>query len=246
MSKFYGESEERLREVFKEAEENAPSIIFIDEIDSIAPKREEVSGDVEKRVVSQLLTLMDGIQSRGKLVVIGATNRPNAIDPALRRPGRFDREIDIGIPDEQGRLDILLIHSRGMPLTEDVNLESIAKVTHGFVGADLEALSKEAAMRSLRRILPEINLEQPKIPVEILNKIKITKQDFDEALRDVQPSAMREVLVQRPNVGWEDIGGLQQVKEELAEAIEWPLKHANLFAEAKGFSSMVLLELVKP
>jgi transitional endoplasmic reticulum ATPase len=232
MSKFYGESEERLREVFKEAEENAPSIIFIDEIDSIAPKREEVSGDVEKRVVSQLLTLMDGIQSRGKLVVIGATNRPNAIDPALRRPGRFDREIDIGIPDEQGRLDILLIHTRGMPLTEDVNLESIAKVTHGFVGADLEALSKEAAMRSLRRILPEINLEQPKIPAEILNKIKITKQDFDEALRDVQPSAMREVLVQRPNVGWEDIGGLQQVKEELAEAIEWPLKHADLFTEA--------------
>jgi transitional endoplasmic reticulum ATPase len=232
MSKFYGESEERLREVFKEAEENAPSIIFIDEIDSIAPKREEVSGDVEKRVVSQLLTLMDGIKSRGKLVIIGATNRPNAIDPALRRPGRFDREIDIGIPDEQGRLDILLIHSRGMPLMEDVNLESIAKVTHGFVGADLEALSKEAAMRSLRRILPEINLEQPKIPAEILNKIKITKQDFDEALRDVQPSAMREVLVQRPNVGWEDIGGLQQVKEELAEAIEWPLKHANLFAEA--------------
>ncbi|MDQ3977821.1 MAG: CDC48 family AAA ATPase, partial [Thermoproteota archaeon] len=232
MSKFYGESEERLREVFKEAEENAPSIIFIDEIDSIAPKREEVSGDVEKRVVSQLLTLMDGIQSRGKLVVIGATNRPNAIDPALRRPGRFDREIDIGIPDEQGRLDILLIHTRGMPLTEDVDLESIAKVTHGFVGADLEALSKEAAMRSLRKILPEINLEEPKIPVEILNKIKITRQDFDEALRDVQPSAMREVLVQRPNVEWEDIGGLQQVKEELAEAIEWPLKHAHLFAEA--------------
>ena len=232
MSKFYGESEERLREVFKEAEENAPSIVFIDEIDSIAPKREEVSGDVEKRVVSQLLTLMDGIQSRGKLVVIGATNRPDAIDPALRRPGRFDREIDIGIPDEQGRLDILMIHTRGMPLTEDVNLESIAKVTHGFVGADLEALSKEAAMRSLRRILPEINLEQPKIPAEILNKIKITKQDFDEALRDVQPSALREVLVQRPNVRWEDIGGLAQVKEELAEAIEWPLKHANLFAEA--------------
>ncbi|MFL6486185.1 MAG: CDC48 family AAA ATPase [Nitrososphaera sp.] len=232
MSKFYGESEERLREIFKEAEQNAPSIIFIDEIDSIAPKREEVSGDVEKRVVSQLLTLMDGIKSRGKLVVIGATNRPNAIDPALRRPGRFDREIDIGIPDEQGRLDILLIHSRGMPLTGDVNLESIAKVTHGFVGADLEALSKEAAMRSLRRILPEINLDQPKIPAEILNKIKITKQDFDEALRDVQPSAMREVLVQRPNVGWDDIGGLDQVKEELAEAIEWPLKHADLFAEA--------------
>jgi transitional endoplasmic reticulum ATPase len=232
MSKFYGESEERLREVFKEAQENAPSIIFIDEIDSIAPKREEVSGDVEKRVVSQLLTLMDGISSRGKIVVIGATNRPNALDPALRRPGRFDREIEIGIPDEQGRLDILLIHTRGMPLTEDVDLASIAQVTHGFVGADLEALSKEAAIRSLRRILPEINLEQPKIPAEILNKIKVTKQDFDEALKDVQPSAMREVLVQRPNVKWDDIGGLQQIKEELAEAIEWPLKHADLFAQA--------------
>ena len=232
MSKFYGESEERLREVFKDAEENAPSIIFIDEIDSIAAKREEVSGDVEKRIVSQLLTLMDGIKSRGKLVVIGATNRPNAIDPALRRPGRFDREIEIGIPDVLGRLDILQIHTRGMPLTEDVDLASIARVTHGFVGADLEALSKEAAMRSLRRILPEINLEQTKIPAEILNKIKITKQDFDEALRDVQPSALREVLVQRPNIKWEDIGGLHQVKEELAEAIEWPLKHADLFAEA--------------
>jgi transitional endoplasmic reticulum ATPase len=232
MSKFYGESEERLREVFKEAEQNAPSIIFIDEIDSIAPKREEVSGDVEKRVVSQLLTLMDGIASRGKLVVIGATNRPNAIDPALRRPGRFDREIEIGIPDEQGRLDILMIHTRGMPLTEDVDFASISRVTHGFVGADLEALSKEAAMRSLRRILPEINLEQPNIPAEILNKIKVTKQDFDEALKDVQPSAMREVLVQKPSVRWEDVGGLQQVKEALAEAIEWPLKHGNLFAEA--------------
>jgi len=232
MSKFYGESEEKLREVFKEAQENAPSIIFIDEIDSIAPKREEVSGDVEKRIVSQLLTLMDGISARGKIVVIGATNRPNAIDPALRRPGRFDREIEIGIPDVGGRHDILLIHSRGMPLTEDVDLQSIAKITHGFVGADLEALSKEAAMRSLRRILPEIDLHQPKIPAEILNKIKVTKQDFDEALKDVQPSAMREVLVQRPNIRWEDIGGLQGIKEELAEAIEWPLKHADLFAEA--------------
>src|SRR5919199_1308051 len=232
MSKFYGESEERLRETFKQAQENSPSIIFIDEIDSIAPKREEVSGDVEKRVVSQLLSLMDGIEARGKLVVIGATNRPNAIDPALRRPGRFDREIEIGIPDEEGRFDILLIHTRGMPLTEDVNLESIAKVTHGFVGADLEALSKEAAMRSLRRVLPEINMEQSKIPVEVLNKIKVTKHDFDEALRDVQPSAMREVLVQKPNVSWEDIGGLQNVKEELAEAIEWPLRHADLFAQA--------------
>ncbi len=232
MSKFYGESEERLRQVFKEAEENAPSIIFIDEIDSIAPKREEVSGDVEKRVVSQLLTLMDGIQSRGKLVVIGATNRPNAIDPALRRPGRFDREIEIGIPDEHGRLEILQIHTRGMPLTDDVDLASIARVAHGFVGADLEALSKEAAMRSLRRILPEINMEEPKIPAEILNRIKVTKHDFEDALREVQPSAMREVLVQRPNIRWEDIGGLQQVKEELTEAIEWPLKHAELFSEA--------------
>jgi len=232
MSKFHGESEERLREVFREAEQNAPSIIFIDEIDSIAPKREEVSGDVEKRVVSQLLTLMDGLKSRGKLVVIGATNRPNALDPALRRPGRFDREIEIGIPDDRGRLEILQIHTRGMPLTEDVNIESIAKVTHGFVGADLEALSKEAAMRSLRRILPEINMEQSKIPAETLNKIKVTNNDFQEALRDIQPSAMREVVVQRPNIHWDDIGGLQGVKEELAEAIEWPLKHADLFLEA--------------
>lgn len=232
MSKFYGESEERLREVFKDAQESAPSIIFIDEIDSIAPKREEVSGDVEKRIVSQLLTLMDGIQSRGKLVVIGATNRPNAIDPALRRPGRFDREIEIGIPDEHGRLEILQIHTRGMPLTDDVNLEAIARVTHGFVGADLEVLSKEAAMLSLRRMLPEINLEETSIPAEVLNKIKITNRDFEEALRDVQPSAMREVQIQRSNVRWGDIGGLQQVKEELAEAIEWPLKHSDLFEQA--------------
>src|SRR5919107_967099 len=232
MSKFYGESEERLRETFKQAQENAPSIIFIDEIDSIAPKREEVSGDGEKRVVSQLLTLMDGIGSRGKLVVIGATNRPDAIDPALRRPGRFDREIEIGIPDEDGRFDILQIHTRGMPLTEDVNLESFAKITHGFVGADLEALSKEAAMRSLRRILPEINMEQTKIPVEVLNKIKITHKDFEDALKDVQPSALREVHVQRPNVTWDQIGGLNEVKAELEEAIEWPLKYADLFDQA--------------
>jgi transitional endoplasmic reticulum ATPase len=232
MSKFYGESEERLREVFRQAQETAPSILFIDELDSVAPKREEVSGDVEKRIVSQLLTLMDGIQSRGKLVVIGATNRPNAIDPALRRPGRFDREIEIGIPDEKGRLEILQIHTRGMPLTDDVNLEAIARVTHGFVGADLEALSKEAAMLSLRRMLPEINLEETKIPAEVLNRIKITNVDFENALKDVQPSAMREVQIQRPNVRWEDIGGLQEVKEELAEAIEWPLKHGELFEQA--------------
>ncbi len=232
MSKFYGESEERLRGVFKEAEENAPSIIFIDELDSIAPKREEVSGDVEKRIVSQLLTLMDGIKSRGKLVVIGATNRQNAIDPALRRPGRFDREIEIGIPDEKGRLEILQIHTRGMPLADDVDLASTARIAHGFVGADLESLSKEAAMRSLRRILPEINLDQPKIPAETLNKIKVTNKDFEEALKEVQPSAMREVLVQRPNIHWEDVGGLQDVKEELQEAIEWPLKRAELFEQA--------------
>src|SRR5918992_1864218 len=219
-------------QTFKQAQENAPSIIFIDEIDSIAPKREEVSGDVEKRVVSQLLTLMDGIGSRGKLVVIGATNRPDALDPALRRPGRFDREIEIGIPDQEGRYDILQIHTRGMPLTEDVNLESFAKITHGFVGADLEALSKEAAMRSLRRILPEINMEQTKIPVEVLNKIKITHKDFEDALKDVQPSALREVHIQRPNVTWDQIGGLNEVKAELAEAIEWPLKYADLFDQA--------------
>lgn len=183
-------------------------------------------------MVSQLLTLMDGIKSRGKLVVIGATNRPNALDPALRRPGRFDREIEIGIPDDKGRLEILQIHTRGMPLTKDVKLESIARVTHGFVGADLEALSKEAAMKSLRRVLPEIDMEQSKIPVETLNKIRITDKDFQEALKDVQPSAIREVIVQRPNVRWEDVGGLAEVIEELAEAIDWPLKHADLFEEA--------------
>ncbi len=232
MSKFYGESEERLRETFKQAQENSPSIIFIDEIDSIAPKREEVSGDVEKRVVSQLLTMMDGLESRGKVVVIGATNRPDALDPALRRPGRFDREIEIGIPDQFGRSEILEIHTRGMPLTQDVNLESIAKITHGFVGADLEAVCREGAMRSLRRVLPEINLEESKIPIETLNKIKITWEDFENALKDVQPSALREVYVQRPNVQWTDVGGLQEVKEELKEAIEWPLKHADLFAQA--------------
>jgi transitional endoplasmic reticulum ATPase len=231
MSKFYGESEERLRDTFKQAEENAPSIIFIDEIDSIAPKREEVSGDVEKRIVSQLLTLMDGLVARGKVVVIGATNRPNAIDPALRRPGRFDREIEIGIPDREGRYDILQIHTRGMPLVEDINLEQFAKITHGFVGADLEALSKEAAMRALRRELPNINMEQPKIPIEVLNKIKITDDDFENALKDIQPSAMREIQVQRPNVHWEDIGGLSDIKGELAEVVEWPLRYPDLFSE---------------
>ncbi|TRO54825.1 AAA family ATPase, partial [Candidatus Bathyarchaeota archaeon] len=229
MSKFYGESEERLREIFKEAEENAPSIIFIDEIDSIAPKREEVSGDVEKRIVSQLLTIMDGLESRGQLVVIGATNRPNAIDPALRRPGRFDREIEIGLPDRKGRLQILHIHTRGMPLTEDVDLENIASRTHGFVGADLEALAKEAAMGALRRILPEINLDEESIPAELLDKINVTEDDFENSLREVPPSTMREVLVESPNVHWDEVGGMEETKQELKEAIEWPLKYGEVF-----------------
>ncbi len=229
MSKYYGESEEKLRGIFKEAQDNAPSIIFIDEIDSIAPKREEVSGELEKRIVSQLLSLMDGLEARGKIVVIGATNRPDALDPALRRPGRFDREIEIGIPDEKSRLEILQIHTRGVPMEQDVNLAEMARVTHGFVGADLQELVKEAALGAVRRVLPEINLEKEKIPAKTLNKIKVTMQDFREALREVQPSAMREVLVQVPNVKWEDIGGLGNVKEELTEAIEWPLKYSKLF-----------------
>ncbi|TMH96508.1 CDC48 family AAA ATPase [Candidatus Bathyarchaeota archaeon] len=241
MSKFYGESEERLREIFKEAQENAPSIIFIDEIDSIAPKREEVTGEVEKRVVSQLLSVMDGLQSRGKVVVIGATNRINSIDPALRRPGRFDREIEIGVPDRDGRLEILQIHTRGMPLAEDVDLKKLADVTHGFVGADLEALAKEAAIRALRRILPEINLEAENIPVEVLNKIIVRMSDFQEALKEVEPSAMREVLVEVPDIKWEDIGGLEGVKEELREAIEWPLKYPELFAQMNAVPPKGLL-----
>ena len=231
MSKYYGESEERLRDVFKEAQENAPSIIFIDEIDSIAPKREEVTGEVEKRVTSQLLSLMDGLQSRGKVVVIGATNRPNAIDPALRRPGRFDREIEIGVPDRDGRLEVLEIHTRGMPLAEDVDLKKLADVTHGFVGADLESLAKEAAIRALRRILPEINLEAQSIPGDILNKIIVKMADFQDALKEIEPSAMREVLVEIPDISWDQVGGLQDVKEELREAVEWPLKYPDLFAQ---------------
>jgi transitional endoplasmic reticulum ATPase len=229
MGKYYGESEERIREIFKQAEENSPSIVFIDEIDSIAPKRDEVSGEVEKRIVSQLLTLMDGMKSRGKVVVIAATNRPDSIDPALRRPGRFDREIEIGIPDAEGRYDILSIHTRGMPIDEKVDLKQISKTTHGFVGADLEVLSKEAAMRSLRRILPEIDLDEDKISTEILQKIKITSEDFRDALKEVRPSALREVQVQIPNVSWDDVGGLSELKEELREAIEWPIKHKEAF-----------------
>ncbi|NNL59300.1 MAG: CDC48 family AAA ATPase, partial [Nitrosopumilus sp.] len=229
MGKYYGESEERIREIFTQAEENAPSIIFIDEIDSIAPKRDEVSGEVEKRIVSQLLTLMDGMKSRGKVVVIAATNRPDSIDPALRRPGRFDREIEIGIPDEEGRFDILSIHTRGMPIDEKVDLKQISKTTHGFVGADLEVLSKEAAMRSLRRILPEIDLDEDKISSEILQKIQISSDDFKDALKEVRPSALREVQVQIPNVSWDDVGGLDELKEELREAVEWPMKYKEAY-----------------
>ncbi len=229
MGKYYGESEERIREIFKQAEENSPSIVFIDEIDSIAPKRDEVSGEVEKRIVSQLLTLMDGMKSRGKVVVIAATNRPDSIDPALRRPGRLDREIEIGIPDAEGRHEILSIHTRGMPIDEKVDLEKISKTTHGFVGADLEVLAKEAAMRSLRRILPEIDLNEDKISTEILQKIQITSEDFREALKEVSPSALREVQVQIPNISWDDVGGLQELKEELREAVEWPIKYKEAF-----------------
>ena len=290
MSKYYGESEERLREVFKEAEENAPAIIFIDEIDAIAPKREETHGEVEKRVVSQLLTLMDGLKSRGKVIVIGATNRPDALDPALRRPGRFDRELEVGVPDKQGRKEILQIHTRGMPIEPEFRrgrvieileelerndayresaeralmkvknakdeeipeilrsideklydevkgrlidglLEELAEVTHGFVGADLAALAREAAMAALRRLIKEgkIDFEAEHIPKEVLEELKVTRRDFYEALKMVEPSALREVLLEVPNVHWEDIGGLENVKEELREAVEWPLKYPEAF-----------------
>jgi transitional endoplasmic reticulum ATPase len=229
MSKYYGESEEKLRQLFKTAEEQAPSIVLIDEIDSIAPKREEVTGEVERRVVAQLLALMDGMEARGKVVVIGATNRPDSLDPALRRPGRFDREIEIGVPNKESRLEVLLIHTRGMPLAKDVNQQKLADVTHGFVGADLAALAREAGMRSLRRVLPELDLEAGVIPAELLNKIEVNNDDFLEALREMEPSAMREVMVESPDVKWDDIGGLSQVKQELVESVEWPLTYAKLF-----------------
>jgi transitional endoplasmic reticulum ATPase len=228
MSKYVGGSEEKLREFFEEAEENAPSIIFIDEIDAIAPKREEVSGETERRVVAQLLTLMDGLKTRGQVVVIGATNRPDALDSALRRGGRFDREIEIGVPDKDGRREVLQIHTRGMPLDEKVDLDEIADTTHGFVGADLEMLCKEAAMRVLRRVLPDIKADE-EIPKETLKKMIIQKSDFKEALKEVQPSALREVLVQVPDIKWDDIGGLESAKQELREAVEWPLKYPESF-----------------
>jgi transitional endoplasmic reticulum ATPase len=229
MSKFYGESEARLREIFKEAKEKAPTIIFIDEIDSIAPKREEVTGEVERRVVSQLLSLMDGLEARGKVIVIAATNRPNAIDPALRRPGRFDREIEIKVPDKKGRYEILQIHTRHMPLTQDVDLERLAAVTHGFVGADAEYLCKEAAMKTLRRMLPVLKLGEERLSPEVLDKLIVTMNDFEEALKDVMPSAMREVYLETPDVKWSEIGGLEDVKKELQEAVEWPLKFQDLY-----------------
>ena len=231
MSKFYGESEARLREIFKEAKEKSPSIIFIDEIDSIAPKREEVTGEVERRVVSQLLSLMDGLEARGKVIVISATNRPNAIDPALRRPGRFDREIEIKVPDKKGRKDILMIHTRNMPLSDDVNLDKIASISHGYVGADLEYLCKEAAMKCLRRLLPELNMEDEKLPPETLDKLIVTEDDFQNALKEVTPSGMREVFIENPDVSWDEVGGLETVKRELQEAVEWPMKYPTLYSK---------------
>ncbi|MEK6840485.1 MAG: CDC48 family AAA ATPase [Nanoarchaeota archaeon] len=230
MSKFYGESEKKIRDIFDEAEKTAPAIIFIDEIDAIAPKREEVMGEVERRVVSQLLTMMDGLKSRGKVIVIGASNRPNSLDPALRRPGRFDREIELNVPGKEGRLSILKIHTRGMPLQKDVNLKEIASVTHGFVGADLESLCKEAAMIVLRKVLPKMKMEgDEEISADILEKLIIKHEDFTEALKVVRPSAMREVLVETPNIGWVDIGGLESIKQELKEAVEWPIKYPETF-----------------
>jgi len=229
MSKFYGESEARLREIFKEAREKAPSIVFIDEIDSIAPKREEVTGEVERRVVSQMLSLMDGLEARGKVIVISATNRPNAIDPALRRPGRFDREIEIKVPDKKGRRDILNIHTRNMPLSDDVDLKKISGVSHGYVGADLEYLCKEAAMKCLRRLLPEINLDEEKLSNETLDKLIVNGEDYKKALIEVTPSGMREVYIENPDVKWTDVGGLSETKQELQEAVEWPMKYPALY-----------------
>ena len=229
MSKFYGESEARLREIFQHAQQNAPSIILIDELDSIAPKREEVTGEVERRVVAQLLALMDGLSGRGNVIVIGATNRPNALDPALRRPGRFDREIEIGIPNKRGRHETLLIHSRGMPLAGDVDLKVLAERMHGYTGADLAALCRETAMKALRRYLPEINLEEERIPPSVLEKMEVRMDDFMNAFKEITPTAMREVAVEVPVVHWDEVGGLEEVKGELKEAVEWPLKTPEVF-----------------
>jgi transitional endoplasmic reticulum ATPase len=240
MGSAYGESEKRLRELFDEAAKAAPSIIFIDEIDSIAPKRGQVTGETEKRLVAQLLALLDGLEPRQNLVVIAATNRPEAIDEALRRPGRFDREIVIGVPDELGRREILAIHTRGMPLAEGVDLHELARKTYGFVGADLAALTREAAIEAVRGIMPELNLEDGTIPPEVLDSLSVTRKDFDEALKRVQPSAMREVMVQVPTTRWEDVGGVDEARERLREGVELPLRHPDAFRRlgirpAKGF-----------
>jgi len=229
MSKFYGESEKRLRQAFQKAQENAPSIIFIDELDAIAPKREEVSGEVERRVVAQLLALMDGLEARGDVIVIGATNRVNAIDPALRRPGRFDREIEIVVPDKNGRFEILQIHTRGMPLSESVDLTKLRNMTHGYTGADVAALAREAAMKSLRRYLPEINLEEERISPQILEKMEVNMDDFFQAFREITPTAMREVYIEVPTTSWSEVGGLDETKELLKESVEWPIKNPELF-----------------
>jgi transitional endoplasmic reticulum ATPase len=239
MSKFYGESEARLREIFQQAQQNAPSIIFVDELDAIAPKREEVTGEVERRVVAQLLALMDGLSGRGNVIVIGATNRPSALDPALRRPGRFDREIEIGVPDRKGRYEVLQIHTRGMPLVpykegekgEGVNLERLAEMTHGYTGADLSALGRETAMKALRRYLPQINLEEERIPPAVLEKMEVQMSDFDNAYKEITPTAMREVYIEVPTVHWDDVGGLDDVKQHLIEAVEWPLKTPEMFTK---------------
>jgi len=229
ISKYVGESEEKLRKLFKEAEDNAPSIIFLDEIDAIAPKREEVTGEVEKRLVSQLLTLMDGLKARGEIIVIGATNRPGSLDPALRRPGRFDREIEIGVPDKTDRKEILNIHVRNMPLEKDVNPTQIANITHGYTGADLSFLTKEAAIKALRRVLPSINIDEETIPQSVLDKLQVNKSDFMEAMREIQPSALREIFIERPTITWKEIGGLPTVKAAVKEAVELPLKKPKVF-----------------
>ena len=248
MGKFYGESEARLRSVFEDAQKHAPAIIFIDEIDAIAPKREDMGSEkqVERRVVAQLLALLDGLESRGHVIVIGATNIPNTIDPALRRPGRFDREISIPIPDKNGRLEILEIHTRGMPLAENVDVNKLAEITHGFVGADLEALAREAAMSALRKILPKIDFELAEIPYETLLKLEVTMDNFLEALKEIEPSAIREVFVEVPDVKWSDVGGLEDIKQELKEAIEWPLKYPDVFKKANTNPPKGILLYGKP
>jgi transitional endoplasmic reticulum ATPase len=230
MSKFYGESEARLREIFQQAQQNAPSIIFVDELDAIAPKREEVTGEVERRVVAQLLALMDGLSGRGNVIVIGATNRPSALDPALRRPGRFDREIEISVPDKKGRYEVLQIHTRGMPLAQDVDLQKLSAITHGYTGADLSALGRETAMKALRRYLPQINLEEERIPPAVLEKMEVTMEDFSGAYKEVTPTAMREVYIEVSTVHWDDAGGLEDVKQHLKEAVEWPIKNPEMFS----------------